>query len=171
MLWPRASPMAYAAATNAAANEVPSTRRTPDGLRATAMLAPGAANAMCSPRMARREGRSRLSTAETATSLDTSQIGRYDAAKRRLLIGKGFIDNVPPEVWAYEVSGMTVLRQWFSYRKRDRSRPIIGDRRQPSPLGDIQPEHWPHEYNQRPHRSPPRPRRARRTGAGPGCAA
>jgi hypothetical protein len=70
----------------------------------------------------------------------------YDAGKRRLHIGRGFIDNVPPEVWAYEVSGMNVLRQWFSYRKRDRTRPIIGDRRRPSPLGDIQPEHWPHEY-------------------------
>jgi hypothetical protein len=70
----------------------------------------------------------------------------YDATKRRLHIGKGYIDNVPPEVWVYEVSGMNVLRQWFSYRKRDRSRPIIGDRRKPSPLGDIQPEHWPHEY-------------------------
>ena len=54
--------------------------------------------------------------------------------------------TVAPEVWAYEVSGMNVLRQWFSYRKRDRSRPIIGDRRPPSPLGDIQPDHWPHEY-------------------------
>jgi hypothetical protein len=70
----------------------------------------------------------------------------YDAGKRRLHIGKGYIDNVPPEVWAYDVSGMNVLRQWFSYRKRDRRRPIIGDRRKPSPLGDIQPEHWPHEY-------------------------
>ena len=70
----------------------------------------------------------------------------YDAAARRLHIGKGHIDNVPPAVWAYEVSGMNVLRQWFSYRRRDRSRPIIGDRRKPSPLGDIQPEHWPHEY-------------------------
>ena len=70
----------------------------------------------------------------------------YDAGKRRLHIGAGFIDNVAPEIWAYEVSGMNVLRQWFSYRKRDRSRPIIGDRRKPSPLGNIQPEHWPHEY-------------------------
>ncbi len=70
----------------------------------------------------------------------------YDAAARRLFIGKGYIDNVLPEVWAYEVSGMNVLRQWFSYRKRDRSRPIIGDRRPPSPLSDIQPDHWPHEY-------------------------
>ena len=70
----------------------------------------------------------------------------YDAARLRLHIGNGYIDNVAPEVWAYEVSGMNVLRQWFSYRKRDRSRPIIGDRRPPSPLGEIQPDHWPHEY-------------------------
>jgi len=72
----------------------------------------------------------------------------YDADKRRLHIGRGFIDNVPPEVWAYEVSGMNVLRQWFSYRKRDRSRPIIGDRRPPSPLNDIQPDHWLPEYTE-----------------------
>jgi hypothetical protein len=39
-----------------------------------------------------------------------------------------------------------VLRQWFSYRKRDRSRPIIGDRRPPSPLDQIQPDHWLAEY-------------------------
>ncbi len=70
----------------------------------------------------------------------------FDAAKRRLHIGTGYIDNVPPEVWAYEVSGMNVLRHWFSYRKRDRRRPIIGDRRPPSPLGDIQPDHWLAEY-------------------------
>jgi hypothetical protein len=70
----------------------------------------------------------------------------YDEAKRRLHVGKGYIDNVPPEVWAYEVSGMNVLRQWFSYRKRDRTRPIIGDRRVPSPLSFIQPDHWLSEY-------------------------
>ena len=70
----------------------------------------------------------------------------YDAAKHRLHIGKGYVDNVSPKVWAYEVSGMNVLRQWFSYRRRDRSRPIIGDRRPPSPLSDIQPDHWLAEY-------------------------
>ncbi len=70
----------------------------------------------------------------------------YDAAARRLMIGKGVIENVPPQVWAYEVSGKTVLRQWFSYRKRDRSRPIIGDRRPPSPLDRIQPDHWLDDY-------------------------
>jgi len=39
-----------------------------------------------------------------------------------------------------------VVWHWFSYRRRDRSRLIIGTRRQPSPLGDIQPDGWLAEY-------------------------
>jgi len=70
----------------------------------------------------------------------------HDAAKRRLKIGTGYIENVPSEVWAYEVSGKQVLRQWFSYRKKDREKPQIGDRRPPSALGEIQPDHWLPEY-------------------------
>jgi Type ISP C-terminal specificity domain len=70
----------------------------------------------------------------------------YDAATRRLRIGRGYVENVSPQMWAYEVSGKQVLRQWFSYRRRDRSRPIIGDRRPPSPLDQIQPEGWLAEY-------------------------
>jgi hypothetical protein len=70
----------------------------------------------------------------------------YDESRRRLLIGKGFIDNVPAAVWHYEVSGKRALTQWFSYRKRNRERPIIGDRRPPSKLGEIQPDHWLAEY-------------------------
>lgn len=70
----------------------------------------------------------------------------YDPALRRLKVGSGFVDNVPPQVWAYEVSGKQVLRQWFSYRKKNRERPQIGDKRPPSPLGDIQPDHWLPEY-------------------------
>jgi hypothetical protein len=70
----------------------------------------------------------------------------YDMDKRRLHVGPGFIDNVPPEVWNYEVSGKRVLTQWFSYRKRHRERPIMGDRRAPSKLCDIQPDHWLAEY-------------------------
>lgn len=70
----------------------------------------------------------------------------YDAGKQRLLVGHGFIDRVPLAVWKYEVSGKHVLLQWFSYRKKNRERPIIGDRRPPSPLGDIQPDHWLPEY-------------------------
>ena len=70
----------------------------------------------------------------------------YDESKRRLLIGSGYVEGVPPEVWSYEVSGKQVLRQWFSYRKANRERPIIGDRRPPSRLGDIQPDHWLADY-------------------------
>jgi len=70
----------------------------------------------------------------------------YETAKRRLHVGKGFVDNVSPEMWAYEVSGKQVVWHWFSYRRRDRSKPIIGDRRPPSPLEKIQPEGWLHEY-------------------------
>ncbi len=70
----------------------------------------------------------------------------YNAAAGRLQVGAGHIDGVPPDVWAYEVSGKQVLTQWFSYRGRDRTRPMIGDRRTPSPLGAIQPEGWPAEY-------------------------
>ncbi len=70
----------------------------------------------------------------------------YDSAKKRLLIGSGYIENVEPAVWEYEVSGNKVLLHWFSYRKANRERPIIGDRRKPSPLGDIQPDHWLAEY-------------------------
>jgi hypothetical protein len=63
----------------------------------------------------------------------------YDGSKKRLLIGQGYVENVEPGTWSYEVSGKQVLLQWFSYRKANRERPIIGDRRTPSPLGDIQP--------------------------------
>lgn len=70
----------------------------------------------------------------------------YDGAKRRLYIGTGFVENVTPEVWQYEVSGKQVIPQWFSYRRADRSRPKIGDKRDPSPLNEIQSPGWLHSY-------------------------
>jgi hypothetical protein len=70
----------------------------------------------------------------------------YDPARRRLVIGTGYIDNVTQAMWEYEVSGKQVVWHWFSYRRRDRTRPIIGDRRPPSPLDAIQPEGWLPEY-------------------------
>lgn len=72
---------------------------------------------------------------------------RYDDAARRLFIGKGYVENVTQRQVDFDVSGMNVLEKWFSYRKRDRSRPLIGtDKRPPSPLSDIQPDHWLAEY-------------------------
>jgi hypothetical protein len=74
------------------------------------------------------------------------EVIEYDSEKRRLYVGKGFVDNVPKAVWEFEISGRNVLRQWFSYRRFDRSRPLIGDKRPPSPLDRIQPEGWIAEY-------------------------
>jgi hypothetical protein len=70
----------------------------------------------------------------------------YDAAERRLNIGTGYVENVSPQVWAYEVSGKRVLTQWWSYRRKDRSKPPMGDKRPPSELSKIQPDKWLPEY-------------------------
>jgi hypothetical protein len=70
----------------------------------------------------------------------------YDPATRRLKVGSGFVENVTLEMWAYEVSGKQVLWHWFSYRRRDRTRPLIGNKRPPSPLDAIRPDHWLPEY-------------------------
>jgi hypothetical protein len=76
------------------------------------------------------------------------QTMEYDPAKLRLLIGKGYVENVSPAMRAYEVSGKNVLDQWFSYRRRDRTKPLIGDKRPPSPLEKIQPDGWLAEYTE-----------------------
>jgi hypothetical protein len=70
----------------------------------------------------------------------------YDPALKRLKIGTGYIEPVAKAIWDYQVSGKQVLVQWFSYRRRNRERPQIGDRRPPSALGDIQPDRWLPEY-------------------------
>ncbi|MDC7685039.1 N-6 DNA methylase [Asticcacaulis sp. BYS171W] len=70
----------------------------------------------------------------------------YDAGYRRLHIGGGYVENVSQQAFEYEVGGRNVIRQWFSYRKLDRSRPMIGERRQPSDLEKIAPDHWLDEY-------------------------
>ena len=71
---------------------------------------------------------------------------RYDAPARRLHVGGGHVDAVAPEVAAYGVSGKVTLTQWFSYRRADRTRPLIGDKRPPSPLDKLRPDGWPAEY-------------------------
>jgi hypothetical protein len=72
----------------------------------------------------------------------------HDAAKRRLRIGKGFVENVTAAMRTYEISGKNVLDQWFSYRGLDRTKPLIGDKRPPSPLDKIQPAGWLAEYTE-----------------------
>ncbi|MEM1265534.1 MAG: type ISP restriction/modification enzyme [Pseudomonadota bacterium] len=72
----------------------------------------------------------------------------YDDTAQRLYVGEGVIDNVSPQVRNFEVSGKNTLDQWFSYRRLDRTRPMIGDRRPPSPLDKIQPDSWPASYTE-----------------------
>lgn len=64
----------------------------------------------------------------------------YDAETATLLVGAGRISPVRPEVWAYEVSGMRVVKRWFDYRRKN----PIG--RKSSPLDDIHTEEWPAEF-------------------------
>jgi hypothetical protein len=69
----------------------------------------------------------------------------YDASAHELHVGQGRISNVAPQMWSYNVSGVNVLGKWFSYRRKTRDRPVMGDRRV-SALLDIQLDHWPAEY-------------------------
>jgi hypothetical protein len=55
----------------------------------------------------------------------------FDASRKRLIVGAGYVEPVDPAVWLYEVSGKQVLLQWFSYRRKNRDRPLLGDRRPP----------------------------------------
>ena len=72
----------------------------------------------------------------------------HDAAKTPAdRWARGLVENVSTEMWNYEVSGKQVVGHWFSYRPpRPATRPQIGDKRPPSPLDKVQPEHWLAEY-------------------------
>jgi hypothetical protein len=47
------------------------------------------------------------------------EVIRYDCATQTLHIGAGQIRPVPVEVWEYSVGSMTVVRKWFSYRRKN----------------------------------------------------
>jgi hypothetical protein len=64
----------------------------------------------------------------------------YDIQTATLHVGAGLMSPVLPEVWAYEVSGMKVVKKWFGYRKRNPAG------RKSSPLDDIHNEEWPAEF-------------------------
>lgn len=84
-------------------------------------------------------------TAIPATNADFPNTLTYDADLQRLSVGQGVIDRVTPAIRAYSIDGVNIIDKWFSYRKLDRSRPVIGDRRV-SDLMKIQPDHWLPEY-------------------------
>lgn len=61
---------------------------------------------------------------------------RYDERAQELHVGEGVIECVDPRIWAYEVSGLRVVRSWLGYRMKERTG------RKSSPLDDIRPERW-----------------------------
>ena len=60
----------------------------------------------------------------------------YNEATRELHVGEGRFGPVEPAVWAYEVSGLRVVRSWLGYRMKERAG------RASSTLDEIRPESW-----------------------------
>jgi hypothetical protein len=69
----------------------------------------------------------------------------HDPNVQELRLGTGVIANVTSRMFSYDISGVNVLAKWFGYRRKNRGRPKMGDRRV-SALQRIQPDHWLPEY-------------------------
>jgi hypothetical protein len=67
----------------------------------------------------------------------------YEPDTQTLLLGKGAIAPVAPATWAFEVSGWRVLSHWLSNRLRE---PVGRARTSKSPLDQIRPTSWPHDF-------------------------
>jgi hypothetical protein len=68
---------------------------------------------------------------------------KYDAAKQSLKVGSGAVSGVTPEVWAFEVSGMQVVKKWLGYRTaRGAGRAASSS----SPLDHIRQTEWLDEW-------------------------
>jgi hypothetical protein len=61
---------------------------------------------------------------------------RYDGATQVLMVGDGQVGPVAPEVMAFSVSGLQVVKSWLDYRMKK------GAGKKSSPLDDIRPERW-----------------------------
>ncbi len=61
---------------------------------------------------------------------------KYDAANRRLTVGKGVFEPVNSDVYEFEVSGLKVVQSWLGYRMRERKG------KKSSPLDEIRPQIW-----------------------------
>ncbi|WP_311389213.1 type ISP restriction/modification enzyme [Corynebacterium haemomassiliense] len=69
----------------------------------------------------------------------------YNAETRQLHIGDGIICGVAPEVWEFEVSGMSVLGKWLGARTRKGIGRAAG--KAATPLDLIRPTEWEDEWN------------------------
>lgn len=87
----------------------------------------------------------KMTKAIGTTEADMPDVLDHDPVTDVLHIGTGEITNVSAAVSDYEVSGKNVLDQWFSYRRKTRERPVIGNKTR-SALEEIHSEVWLAEY-------------------------
>lgn len=64
----------------------------------------------------------------------------YNESTRTLRVGDGDFAPVAREVYEFEVSGLKVVQSWLKYRMKR------GAGKKSSPLDDIRPEHWTHQF-------------------------
>lgn len=75
---------------------------------------------------------------------DDSKDFSYDADTEILHVADGKLAGVSPEVWAFEVSGMTVIKKWLGYRTaKGAGKAASSD----SPLDKIRPTEWEPEWS------------------------
>lgn len=65
---------------------------------------------------------------------------RYDEGSQILFVGDGEFGPISKDVYEFEVSGLKVVQSWLGYRMKKRSG------KKSSPLDDIRPRHWTHEF-------------------------
>jgi predicted helicase len=68
--------------------------------------------------------------------------GEYDSKANTLILADLVIGKVRPDVWAYEVTGMPVVKKWIGYRKASPTT------KWSSPLNDIVTEKWPKAFTE-----------------------
>lgn len=70
---------------------------------------------------------------------------RFDAEGERLHVADGVLLGVSEDVWAFEVSGLDVVKKWLGYRTRKGTgRAAASD----SPLDQIRPSEWEPEWSE-----------------------
>ena len=75
---------------------------------------------------------------------ETSREFSYDPMTEELRVADGILSGVRTDVWAFDVSGMPVLRKWLGYRtKRGAGRAASSS----SPLDAIRPTEWSAEWS------------------------
>ncbi len=64
----------------------------------------------------------------------------YDEETQTVTVGDGKFSPVAKAIWEFEISGFKVVQSWLGYRMREQKG------RKSSPLDDIHPEVWTHEF-------------------------